>query len=66
MRANVTFILTNKNYASYSSFLYTYYLILRSSYISIIYKQYIGISVASVASVVLLVASEVWSCRTEQ
>ena len=37
MWTNVIFILTNKNYANYSSFLYTYYLILlRSSYISII------------------------------
>ena len=36
MRANVIFILANKNYANYSSFLYIYYLILRSSYISII------------------------------
>jgi hypothetical protein len=36
MRANVTYILTNRNYANYRSFLYTYYLILRSSYISII------------------------------
>ena len=52
MWTNVIFILTNyENYANYSSFLYTYYLILRSSYISIIYKQYIGASVVSVAFV---------------
>ena len=51
MWTNVIYILTNRNYANYRSFLYTYYLILRSPYISIIYKQYIGISVASVVSV---------------